>query len=200
MNKVLLIISAVLLILFAAVSNKLVDTQKNLKIAEANMKAYNARLDSADKKSTAYQLTIDQMKYFQDSVLQKLNTTRKDLNIKDKNTNAVQYVVSSFSRVDTLVINDTVFKDPTFALDTLIGDTWYNAKVSMRYPSTVALKPSFKSEKHIIVHTKKETVNPPKKFFLFRWFQKKHRVLKVEVIEKNPYVKDEESVYYDILK
>lgn len=200
MNKVLLIISAVLLILFAAVSNKLVATQKNLKIAEANMKAYNARLDSADKKSTAYQLTIDQMKYFQDSVLQKLNTTRKDLNIKDKNTNAVQYVVSSFSRVDTLVINDTVFRDPTFALDTLIGDTWYNAKVSMRYPSTVALKPSFKSEKHIIVHTKKETVNPPKKFFLFRWFQKKHRVLKVEVIEKNPYVKDEESVYYDILK
>ena len=200
MSKWLLIISAVLLVMLVAVSDKLIQTSKDLKTAEANIKAYNARLDSAERKSVAYQLTVNQMKYFQDSILQKLNNTREDLGIKDKNTNAVQYVVSTFERVDTLIINDTIFKEPSFAMDTIIGDKWYSADVSMRYPSTIMLKPSFKSEKHIVVHTKKETVNPPKKFFLFRWFQKKHKVLKVEVVEKNPYVKDEESVYYDILK
>jgi cell division protein FtsQ len=56
----------------------------------------------------------------------------------------------------------------------------------------VAVEPYFKSEKHIIVSSKKETVNPPKKFFLFRWFQKKQIVLHIDVIEKNPYVENVE--------
>ena len=64
----------------------------------------------------------------------------------------------------------------------------------------VAVKPEFKSEKHIIVSTKKETVNPPKKFFLFRWFQKKMKVLHVDVVEKNPYVDGETSRYVEIIK
>ena len=64
----------------------------------------------------------------------------------------------------------------------------------------IAVQPYFKSEKHIIVSSKKETVNPPKKFFLFRWFQKKHLVVHVDVIEKNPYVGSENSKYVEILK
>ena len=64
----------------------------------------------------------------------------------------------------------------------------------------IAVKPEFKSEKHIIVSTKKETVNPPKKFFLFRWLQKKHRVLHVDIVEKNPYVENQTSKYVEIIK
>ena len=63
----------------------------------------------------------------------------------------------------------------------------------------IAVKPEFKSEKHIIVSTKKETVNPPKKFFLLRWFQKKHLVVHVDVVEKNPYVGGETSKYIEIV-
>ena len=47
---------------------------------------------------------------------------------------------------------------------------------------------------------KKETVNPPKKFFLFRWFQKKHKIIQVDVIEKNPYVQNEVSRYIEIVR
>ena len=86
------------------------------------------------------------------------------------------------------------------AVDTLIGDSWYNAKVSLKYPSTVVIQPTFKSEKNIIVSTKKETVNPPKKLWILRLFQKKHTVLKIDVIEKNPYVSNEESRYVEIIK
>jgi hypothetical protein len=56
------------------------------------------------------------------------------------------------------------------------------------------------SKKHIAVSTRRETVNPPKKFFLLRWFQKRHTVLNVDVIEKNPYVEGQTSKYVEIIK
>lgn len=51
-----------------------------------------------------------------------------------------------------------------------------------------------------VVRSRKETVNPPKKLWLLRLFQKKHRVLNIKVIEKNPYVENSESRYVEIAK
>jgi hypothetical protein len=86
------------------------------------------------------------------------------------------------------------------AIDTLIGDEWYNLRLGLKYPSMIAVEPDFKSEKHIIVSSKKETVNPPKKFFLFRWFQKRHTVLHIDVVEKNPYIDVKTNKYVEVLK
>jgi hypothetical protein len=55
------------------------------------------------------------------------------------------------------------------------------------------------SEKAVVVSTKRETVDPPKKFFLCRWFQKKHTVVKVVVKENNPHVIDQENVFIEIV-
>lgn len=170
------------------------------KTAMANVKAYNKELSTLKNKSTAYQLTIDQLNTYQDSILKELNATRKELGIKDKKLQSMQYISSTFTVTDTLVLNDTVFKEPDFLLDTLIKDDWYSVGLWLKYPATVAVSPEFKSEKHVFVSTKKETVNPPKKFFIARWFQKKHTVLKVDVVEKNPYVKDGNSKYIDVIK
>ena len=170
--------------------------------AEANVKAYSSELSDSKDKNTALQLTIDQLGYFNDSVLVELDNTRKELKIKDKNLKALQAVKSGFTRKDTvrIVQTDTLFKEPSLAIDTLIGDEWYNLQLGLKYPSMIAIKPYFKSEKHIIVSSKKETVNPPKKFFLFRWFQRNHRVLHIDVVEKNPYVDNESSKYVEIIK
>ena len=119
--------------------------------------------------------------------------------VKDKNLKSVQYITSTLSRVDTITLKDTIFKKP-LKVDTVIGDKWCNAKIVLSYPSTIIVNPTFKSEKNIVVSTKKETVNPPKKFWLFRLFQKKHTVIKVDIIEKNPYVSNEENRYIEIIK
>lgn len=169
-------------------------------VATANMKAYDAQLAAEGEKNIALQLTVDQLGYFKDSVLQELDNTRKQLKIKDKNLKALQAVKSGFTKRDTITMRDTLFKEPTLAIDTLIGDKWYNVRLGLKYPSMIAVQPYFKSEKHIIVSSKKETVNPPSKFFLFRWFQRKHYVVKVNVKEKNPYVEDESSEYIEIIK
>ena len=173
--------------------------EKKWKDAVSNVKAYDKLLSNSNEKNVAYKLTAEQLSYANDSILKELNDTRKKLKVKDKNLKSVQYITSTLSRVDTITLKDTIFKEP-LKVDTIIGDKWYNVKIALSYPSTIIISPAFKSEKNIVVSTKKETVNPPKKFWLFRLFQKKHTIIKVDVIEKNPYVSNEESRYVETIK
>lgn len=196
---------AIIVILLSVVSilwqhNRTVN--EDWKRAEANVKAYSVQFGKEQQKNTALQLTIDQLGYFKDSILEELNATRRELKIKDSNLKSLQRISSSFSRTDTLIISqvDTLFKEPDLHVDTILWDEWYQLRLGLKYPSTIAVKPQFKSVKHVVVSSKKETVNPPKKFFLFRWFQKKHWVIHVDVIEKNPYAEDETSRYVEIIK
>lgn len=202
MQKWLIVAVIVLLAAIGAGWKQLKEAGEKWKVAEANVKAYSEELSVRGNKNTALQLTVDQLRYFNDSVLQALDETRKELKIKDKNLKALQAVKSGFTRADTITITqtDTLFKEPSLNIDTLIGDEWYSLKLGLKYPSMIAVKPYFKSEKHIIVSSKKETINPPKKFFLFRWFQKKMTVVHIDVVEKNPYVEDETSKYVEIIK
>lgn len=206
MKKELFIVCAALLALalvnLGITTSKLKKMTAQYETAMANMKAYDSELSTEKDKSTAYQLTISQLEYFQDSILRSLDETRKELNIKDKNLKALQAVQSTFKKKDTIKITqvDTLFREPSLNIDTLMGDEWYRLRLGLKYPSIIAVSPSFNSEKHIIVSNRKETVNPPRKFFLWRWLQKKHIVLNVDVKEKNPYVEEEVSKYIEILK
>jgi len=202
MKKYLIIAILGLVAATGVMWKQLQDANEKWKRAEGNVKAYASMFDSSKKQNAALMLTVDQLEYFQDSVLQELDATRKQLKIKDKNLKALQQVKSSFSKTDTITVTqvDTLFKEPTLAIDTLLGDEWYSLRLGLKYPSMIAVKPYFKSEKHIIVSSKKETVNPPKKFFLFRWFQKKMIVVHIDVVEKNPYVSDENSRYVEIIR
>ena len=199
---------AAMVVLFGIVAfewYQLSEVYEKWETAEANVKAYSEELSSSKNKNTALQLSVDQLKYFNDSVLQALDDTRKELKIKDKNLKVLQAISSKFTKRDTIRIpGDTIFREPSFALDTLVrdewGGEWYTLRLGLKYPSMVTVEPEFKSDKHIIVSSKKETVNPPKKFFLFRWFQRKHTVLHIDVIERNPYVKSENSKYVEIIK
>lgn len=199
--KQLLWIVPVLLAVFLGASLKRnMELDKKYKIAMANIKQYDYMLGESNRKNAAFQLTLDQLKSYQDTILRALYDTQKELKVKDKNVQSLQYVYSTIEKRDTINFRDTIFKEPSLRVDTTIGDKWYRTELSLEYPSKISVHPEFTSEKHIVVHSKKETVNPPKKFWLFRLFQRKHRVLQVDVIEKNPYVKEEESKYFEIIK
>ena len=200
MNKIFIYISIVLGIAIAVLWQQVKYANEKWETAEGNVKAYASMLDGNNKQNVALQLTCNQLEYFKDSVLQELDNTRKELKIKDRNLKALQQVKSSFSKTDTIIYRDTLFREPTLDIDTLMGDSWYQLRLGLKYPALIAVKPEFKSEKHIVVSSKKETVNPPKKFFLFRLFQRKHTVLNIDVIEKNPYVSNESSRYVEIIK
>lgn len=174
--------------------------EKKWKEAMENVKAYSERYSASESSNRAFKLTIDQLKCSNDSIFRELDNERKELKIKDSNLQSLHYVSSGFAKADTIVLKDTLFKSPLVAVDTLLSDEWYSIQVGLEYPSTIAVKPMFRSIKHIVVSTRKETVNPPKKFFLLRWFQKKHTVVNVDVVEKNPYVQGQSNRYVEIVR
>ena len=85
-------------------------------------------------------------------------------------------------------------------MDTTIKDEWYQLNLGLRYPNTIITNPSFISEKYIVLNYKKETINPPKKCAIARWFQKKHKVVEVNIIEKNPYIENKQQKFIEIIK
>ena len=176
------------------------DMEEQWKTAMENVKSYSAQVSTSEGQNRALKMSVEQLNYTSDSILQELNATRNELKIKDSKLQSLQYVSSSFVKSDTIVLKDTVFKDKHVAVDTLVSDEWYSIRVGLEYPSTIAIKPEFKSEKNIIVSSKRETVNPPKKFFLWRWLQKKQTVLNIDVVEKNPYIEEQTSRYVEILR
>ena len=175
------------------------DLKKEICTLRNNQKAFIAENSSLKDESRAFKFTIEQLNYYNDSILQKMNNVRKELKIKDKNIKQLQYLLSVSTKKDTVLFTDTIFRDKSLALDTIIGDKWYNIRLGLKYPNLIYTEPTFTSEKYIIVNKKKETVNPPKKFFLFRWFQKKHWVMEVHIKEKNPYIKEIDNKFVEII-
>lgn len=196
------LILSVLLVInnYYLVKSKL-SADKKWKEAVENAKAYSELFSNSESKNRAFKLTIDQLKNSNDSIFQELNEARKELKVKDSKLKSLQYVSSSFSKVDTITLKgDTIFKDSHVNIDTLLSDKWYSVRVGLKYPSTVSIEPKFLSIKYIVVSAKKETVNPPKRFFLFRWFQKKQIRLNVDVVEKNPYVQNQDNRFVEIVR
>ena len=174
--------------------------KEEISISMSNQKAFIAENSSLKEENRVFKFTIEQLNHYNDSILQKMNEVRKELKIKDKDLKQMQYLLSEAQKKDTVVFRDTLFREPTLKIDTLLGDRWYQMKLGLRYPSTIITEPKFVSEKYVIVDYKKETINPPKKCAIARWFQKKHKVIEVEVVEKNPYIENKQQRFIEIVK
>lgn len=200
MNKYLIISIIILvgIISFLGYTNKKLSNQ--YAIAYENIKAYDAELSGLRGDTKVYKLTIEQLSYFNDSIIKKMKVVQKELGIKDKRLQQLQYEASHAQRADTIILKDTLFRDPQLKLDTIVGDKWFRTNLHLEFPSTIALEPEIELERYTFINGKRETVNPPKKFFLFRCFQKKHTVVEVNIREMNPYVKDKTQRFIQIIK
>nr|UVX92715.1 MAG: hypothetical protein [Bacteriophage sp.] len=194
------IIIGVLFVGICILYNKNQSLMGKLSVLVSNQKASIAENSSLKDENRVFKFTVEQLNYYNDSILQKMNDVRKELKIKDKNIKQLQYLLSVSTKKDTVLFTDTLFRDKELALDTIIGDKWYNIRLGLKYPNLIYTEPTFTSEKYIIVNKKRETVNPPKKFFLFRWFQKKHWVMEVHIKEENPYIKETNNKFVEIIE
>lgn len=196
-TKILSIIVVILTITTIIFYNKNKQLSKNLDIYNSNQKAFIAENASLKEEQRVFQFTIDQLNYYNDSLLQEMNNVRKELNIKDKNLNTIEYINSVINKIDTIIFRDTLFINNK---DTVLGDQWYTLNLNITYPSTIIISPKFISDKYIITSYKKETVNPPKKWWILRLFQKKHKVVRVEIVEKNPYIENKQQRFIQIIQ
>lgn len=165
-----------------------------------NVKAYQSENDNLKNQSTIHLMTIEQLQVSKDSTDIALKEALEKLKIKPKNVVSAGSVTSNMEKRDSIIFqHDTIFKKKV-DIDTIIGDKWYKAQLGLHYPARIDLAVSMQSVKHIIVHNRKETVNPPKKFWLWRLFQKKHTVQEVVVDEENPYIEAGSQRFINIVK
>lgn len=186
------------IVFYLGIHNRILSQKYETSIG--NIKAYDAQLSGLEGDNRVLKLTVEQLNYFNDSIIKKMKVVQKELGIKDKRLQQLQYEASHAQRTDTIILPDTLFVNPQLKLDTIVGDKWFKTNLHLEFPSTIALSPEIELERYTFINGKRETVNPPKKFFLFRWFQKKMTVITVTVKENNPYVKNKESKYVQIIK
>ena len=195
----------VLIIVFLSFSVRYLQLKNDLlkeenSILINNQKAYVKENSILKKDAILFKFTIEQLNYYNDSIFSEMKKVQKDLKIKDEQLKAIYYLNSQASKKDTVIFRDTLFRDPYLRIDTIIGDMWYSENLSLRYPDTIITNPKFISDKYIILNTDKQTIDPPKKFFIARWFQKKQTIIEVNIVEKNPYIKTKEQKFIEIIK
>lgn len=164
-----------------------------------NERAYNHSEKHDPSKSLLFRQTIDDLKQSNDSLIQELLLVKKEKRIKDKNLQEVSYQVATTTKTDTINFVDTIFVNEV-NIDTTLTDKWYKLNLSLRYPTTFVVTPTFNSERYVLISTKKVYNNKPSKVFFIRWFQKKHTEISVDVEEKNPYITINKQKYIKVIK
>lgn len=200
------ILGAIIILIGALITSTIIlysdnkELKNNLSIAISNEKAFINENIGLKGQNRAFQLTIEQLEYFNDSLMIKMNNVRKELKIKDGKLKQMQYLLAQSSKKDTIFYRDTIFKDATINKDTVLGDKWYKLKLGLRYPNTIIVNPEFTTETNIVWSINKETIKPPHKCWLVRLFQKKHNVLKVDIVENNPYSTVKKTRFIEVIK
>lgn len=203
--KIKLIIGLIIVAIIAglgttvAVMNNRID-KLNTEVAEAttNIKAYELENLALKDNTIEFQYTIEQLNHSKDSLNQKINKLRKDLKIKDKDIQKLQYVLSENQKKDSIIVHDTLFIEKV-KIDTTLSDDWSKLHLQLEFPNKVVTEYSFKNESLVTTYLKKETIKPPHKCIFIRWFQKKHKMIYVEVNEQNPYCEIKEQKFINII-
>lgn len=164
-------------------NNKL---QESISDYDNNFKALSLEKDKMYKEAIAYKFNIEQLEYINDSIIEDLNATRKQLKIKDQEILQMQSIKTEISTKDSIYIKDTIFRDSFIRIDTTIKDAWHSLAITLKQDKLI-VKANYTSDLSVFAKSSREIIGTPKKCFIARWFQRKHDVVRVEVYDKNPY-------------
>lgn len=190
MNKYIKIIGGIVIVgvilAFIIMGNRISKLNESIGTYDNNFKALNLENDRLSKEAIAYKFSAEQLEYINDSIIEDLNNTRKQLGIKDKQLKQMQSIKTEIITRDSIFFRDTIFRDNLPKIDTLLGDEWYKIHLELEYPSTIKIDAKYISDLSVFAYSSKEIIGTPKKCFIGRWFQKKHRIIRVDVDDKNP--------------
>ena len=202
--KILVVVAILALIIIGVRRCK--SAEDKLEGYETNWIALSNENNKNAKSSKLYEFKLSQLKYINDSLMNAMDSVRKSLNIKDKNTKGLGYVKSTILIHDTVLVNRIRDGDKTISIDTTINKKWYQIQLDYRgskcneCKDTLIVSPKVTSEKYVVISTQKEHVDTPKKFWIQRIFQKKNEVIDVKVVETNPYIYSNEDRFVKVIK
>ena len=165
---------------------------ESLEISQNNIEAYQELYNDSQQASNVLKLTVEQLQNSKDSVIQKLDSVRKELKIKPKQVKT--------AATQTQVIN--VIKSKGVKGDILVKDTiytdsiQYNPLTTVHYTigkDTVSIGLNVENTQYLYIYTTKEYKN--KKNFIKRLFTldfKKVKKYKYKIINTNDLLKNDD--------
>lgn len=161
----------------------------------ANMKAYSSALDDATAGERVLRLRVEELAASGDAQLRAMDSLRREVGVRDRRLRSMHRRVTVVGRADTVLVPDTVV---AARLDTVVDDGWVRTSVSLA-PGRVAVSSLVRNETTLIVSSRRETVRPPRRFPLFRLFQRRHTVVTVKAVEANPWCETREARSVEIV-
>lgn len=165
---------------------------ESLEMSQNNVEAYQELYNDSQQASNVLKLTIEQLQNSKDSVIQKLDSVRKELKIKPKQVKT--------AATQTQVIN--VIKSKGVKGDILVKDTiytdsiQYNPLTTVHYTigkDTVSIGLNVENTQYLYIYTTKEYKN--KKNFIKRLFTldfKKVKKYKYKIVNTNDLLKNDD--------
>lgn len=165
---------------------------ESLEMSQNNVEAYQELYNDSQQASNVLKLTVEQLQNSKDSVIQKLDSVRKELKIKPKQVKT--------AATQTQVIN--VIKSKGVKGDILIKDTiytdsiQYNPLTTVHYTigkDTVSIGLNVENTQYLYIYTTKEYKN--KKNFIKRLFTldfKKVKKYKYKIVNTNDLLKNDD--------
>ena len=168
-------------------------------ILEQNIYSLQLSNDSIASRAASFQITAETLRNSKDSIDMQLKEAYKELNKKDKQLAALQYIAQEINQRDTIKIRDTLFRED-FKLDTTIQDKYHKLNIYLEYPNIIATDYTIYNEIDIAVSKEKIYVGGRSNCFIKRWFQRKYDVMIMDVKNQNPNVITTKTRFYEIIK
>lgn len=186
-------LSVGLLLLFSIITYKQnKKLSESLEMSQNNVEAYQELYNDSQQASNVLKLTVEQLQNSKDSVIQKLDSVRKELKIKPKQiktaatqTQVINVIKSKGVKGDILV-KDTIYTD----------SIQYNPLTTVHYTigkDTVSIGLNVENTQYLYIYTTKEYKN--KKNFIKRLFTldfKKVKKYKYKIVNTNDLLKNDD--------
>lgn len=188
LNKLYILLIFTLGIYGYIITGKLQDTRDQLNNTENNLAYYESLTSTSNKENRVLQLTINQLQTANDSLLNKLDQTRKELKIKDNEIKSGAYIKTVIKDSIRTIVEDKDFKkllqlNPLTLITVQKTDSLLNVKLDIQ------------NEQYLYVRRKKVYKNSYKngwqRFWHFDW--KKREISEYEIYNTNPLIKVNET-------
>lgn len=174
---------------------KIEQTTNNIKALERGVEQWRNKHGQEVSRSLQFEYTLSEFKNSTD----KLNLELKELLKKqDIKLNKLEQIIYAHQSVDTIIYREIDI--PTMPDTTLDLSDKNITNIIKLSPTRVSSQVALTNEVLLPMTARRETIGAPKKFFLFRWFQKKHIIVEGSWINTNPLITNKEQRFIKIIE
>lgn len=187
-----IIISVLTAIVFLQ-HNQIEKKNKQIDKVTNNYLFYQEQYDCKDKETRLLKLNINEFKETSDSLIQHLNTVKKELKIKDKQLKQAQ-MQNQEIKLDTTII----VKDDDFIKEIKPNDL--TSLIIIKKDSILTAKLNIINEQSLFISSKREYKNVYRNWFqrLIHFDYKKRNIYKYQIHNSNPIIKITKSRLIEI--